>query len=93
MCACSPLFLSTPRKVALEIFDMCRNYNIGRCSTGCSVCVYVRCVCVCVYEVCVQFVSDALNFELCLYVVHGTARQLAVIVIGINMLQHEQSEQ
>lgn len=46
------------------------------------------CVCeVCVCEVCVQFVSDALNFELCLYVVHGTGRQLAVIVIGINMLE------
>lgn len=44
-------------------------------------------------EVCVQFVSDALNFELCPYVVHGTGRQLAVIVIGINMLENEQREQ
>lgn len=50
-------------------------------------------LCVWVWEVCVQFVSDALNFELCPYVVHGTAKQLAVIVIGINMLELEQSEQ
>lgn len=52
------------RKVALEIFDMCGNYNVGDASglgwvglgwVGSEVSV----------SVC-RFVSDALNFELCL---------------------------